>query len=229
MPSLAGLNGLDVAVAALLLVSAGFAYFRGFVHEVLSITGWIGAVAAAVYGFPIAQPFARGMIESKLLADVTAGAALFLAALVVLSLIARAVSRRVKDSALGALDRALGFLFGLLRGALIASIAYLVYNLATPPKDRPDWIVKARTTPLMGLGAQSLLVLLPPETANRLGLRDAARPPASGQPPKSPEPSVRDLLDPKPKTPDRPAQEGYGDKERQDMQRLIDGTGPGKS
>ena len=222
MPSLAGINGLDVAVAALLLVSAGFAYFRGFVHEVLSITGWIGAVAAAIYGFPLAQPVARGLIESKLLADIAAGAALFLAALVILSLLARAVSRRVKDSALGALDRALGFLFGLLRGALIVCIAYLIYNLATPPKDRPDWIVKARSTPLMGLGGQALVVLLPTQTANRLGLRGPA------QPPRPAEPSVQDLLSPKPKTPDLPAQEGYGDKERQDMQRLIDSTGPGK-
>ncbi len=222
MPSLAGINGLDVAVAALLLVSAGFAYFRGFVHEVLSITGWIGAAAAAIYGFPAAQPFFRGLFQSKLLADITAGAALFLAALVILSLIARVVSRRVKDSALGALDRALGFLFGLLRGGLIVCIAYLVYNLATPPKDRPDWVAKARTTPLMGLGAQALVALLPPQTATRLGLREPARSP------KTQEPSVQDLLEPKPKTPDRPALEGYGDKERQDMQRLIDSTGRDK-
>ncbi len=227
MPSVAGINGLDVAVAALLLVSAGFAYFRGFVHEVLSITGWIGAAAAAIYGFPHAQPFFRQMIDSKLLADVTAGAVLFLAALVILSLFARVVSRRVKDSALGALDRALGFLFGLLRGALIVCIAYLVYILVVAPKDRPDWVVKARTTPLMGIGGQTLVVLLPAETANRLGLRGPAPAPAPKPEPKA-GPSVQDLLQPQPKAPERAPQEGYGEKERQDMQRLIDSTGPGK-
>lgn len=227
MPSFAGINGLDVAVAALLLVSAGFAYFRGFVHEVLSITGWIGAAAAAIYGFPHAQPFFREMIQSKLLADVTAGAVLFLAALVILSLFARAVSRRVKDSALGALDRALGFLFGLLRGALIVCIAYLVYILVVSPKDRPDWVVKARTTPLMGIGGQTLVVLLPVETANRLGLRGPAQAPVPKPEPKT-GPSVQDLLQPQPKAPERAPQEGYGEKERQDMQRLIDSTGPGK-
>ena len=228
MPSLAGINGLDVAVAALLFVSAAFAYFRGFVHEVLSITGWIGAAAAGIYGFPYARPFFRQAIANPLFADIAAGAALFLVALVVLSLIARAISHRVKASALGALDRALGFLFGLLRGALIAAVAFLGYVLAVPPQDRPDWIVKARSTPLMGAGARILLALLPPATAERLGIGPSGAPAPDSQL-RTPEPSVRDLLQPRPQAPERPAQEGYGEKERQDMQRLIDGAGRGRA
>ncbi len=222
MPSFAGINGLDLAVAALLLVSAGFAYFRGFVHEVLSITGWIGAAAAAVYGFPYAKPYFRQMIANPLFADIAAGAALFLVALVILSLLARALSHRVKTSALGALDRALGFLFGLARGGLIAILAFIVYLLAVPAKDRPDWVLKARTAPLMGAGAHFLVSALPPATADRLGLGAAK----SGAAPAAPAPSVRDLLQPRPKAPERPAPEGYDEKERQDMQRLIDSTAP---
>lgn len=224
MPSFAGINGLDLAVAALLLVSAGFAYFRGFVHEILSITGWIGAAAAAVYGFPYAKPYFRQMIDNPLFADIAAGAALFLAALVFLSLLARALSHRVKTSALGALDRALGFLFGLARGALVAVLAFMVFMLAVPPKDRPDWVMKARTVPLMGVGAHYLISMLPPATAERLGL-GAVKPGAGAR---EPEPSVRDLLQPRPKAPDRPTPQGYGEKERQDMQRLIDSAAPPK-
>lgn len=226
MPSLAGINGLDVAVAALLFVSAGFAYFRGFVHEVLSITGWIGAAAAAVYGFPYARPFFRQAITNPLFADIAAGAALFLVALVILSLLARAISSRVKASALGALDRALGFLFGLARGALIAVLAFIVYMLAVPPKERPDWVLKARTTPLMGAGAHVLVSLLPPATAERLGIRDGAAPEPGS--PQAPAPSVRDLLQPRPQAPERAPPEGYSEKERQDMQRLIDSAAPGR-
>lgn len=222
MPSFAGINGLDLAVGALLLVSAGFAYFRGFVHEVLSITGWIGAAAASVYGFPYAKPHFRQMIANPLFADIAAGAVLFLVALVILSLIARALSHRVKTSALGALDRALGFLFGLARGALIAVLAFIVYLLAVPPKERPEWVMKARTTPLMGVGAHYLVSALPPATAERLGL--GAPKAGSSIPP--PPPSIRDLLQPQPKAPERPAPQGYDEKERQDMQRLIDSTAP---
>lgn len=224
MPSVAGINGLDVAVAALLFVSAAFAYFRGFVHEVLSITGWIGAAAASVYGFPYARPFFRQAIANSLFADIAAGAALFLVALVVLSLLARAISRRVKASALGALDRALGFLFGLARGALVATLAFLVYILAVPADERPEWVLKARTTPLIGAGAHILITLLPPATAERLGIRQGGAPGPDSRTP-APEPSARDLLQPRPQAPERPLPEGYSEKERQDMQRLIDSTG----
>jgi membrane protein required for colicin V production len=227
MPSLAGINGLDVAVAALLFVSAAFAYFRGFVHEVLSITGWIGAAAASVYGFPYARPFFRQAIDNPLFADIAAGVALFLVALVILSLLARAISSRVKASALGALDRALGFLFGLARGALVAVLVFLVYILAVPAKERPEWILKARTTPLMGAGAHVLVALLPPATAERLGIGEGGAP-APGSSPQAPAPSVRDLLQPRPQAPERPPPEGYSEKERQDMQRLIDGAGRGR-
>ena len=225
MPSFAGINGLDIAVAALLLVSAGFAYFRGFVHEVLSITGWIGAAAASIYGFPYARPFFRQAIDNPLFADIAAGSALFLGSLVVLSLLARAISRRVKDSALGALDRALGFLFGLARGALVAVLAFLVFILAVPADERPDWVLKARSTPVMGAGAHILVGLLPRETAERLGIRDGAQPKDPAGRARRPEPSVRDLLQPRPQAPERPPPAGYGEKERQDMQRLIDSTG----
>ncbi|MEK7245216.1 MAG: CvpA family protein [Pseudomonadota bacterium] len=225
MPSLAGINGLDAAVAALLFVSAAFAYFRGFVHEVLSITGWIGAAAASVYGFPYAQPFFRQTIANPLFADIAAGSALFLVALVVLSLFARAISSRVKASALGSLDRALGFLFGLARGGLIAVLAFLVYILAVPAPERPEWVVKARTTPLMGAGAHVLVALLPPATAARLGIRQGGALDDSESRAQKPAPSARDLLQPRPQAPERPAPEGYSEKERQDMQRLIDGAG----
>lgn len=226
MPNIAGIHGLDIAVAALLFVSAAFAYFRGFVHEVLSITGWIGAAAASIYGFPYARPFFRQAISNPLFADIAAGSALFLVSLVILSLLARAISGRVKASALGALDRALGFLFGLARGALVVVLAFLVYMLAVPAGERPDWVLKARATPLMGAGAHILVGLLPPATAERLGIRQGGPLDDPASRTRTPEPSARDLLQPRPQAPERAPPEGYSEKERQDMQRLIDGAAP---
>jgi hypothetical protein len=77
----------------------------------------------------------------------------------------------------------------------------------------------------MGAGAHYLVSALPPATAERLGL---GAPKAGDGAPAAPQPSIRDLLQPRPKAPERPAPEGYGEKERQDMQRLIDSTAPGR-
>ncbi|MDP6122042.1 MAG: CvpA family protein, partial [Rhodospirillales bacterium] len=48
-------NVADVGVGVVLLVSALLAYSRGFVHEVLAVGGWIGAIFATFYGFPHAK------------------------------------------------------------------------------------------------------------------------------------------------------------------------------
>ena len=39
---------IDIAIAVILLISAFLAYARGFVHEVLSIGGWVGAILIAI-------------------------------------------------------------------------------------------------------------------------------------------------------------------------------------
>src|SRR6266478_5764826 len=106
-------NALDIIVIAGIALSALFAFARGFVKEALSIGAWIGASVIALYGLPHARPFAKQFIASPMLADIAAGAVLFVVSLVVLSLITSMIASRVKNSALSAVDRALGLVFGV--------------------------------------------------------------------------------------------------------------------
>ena len=78
-------NVIDIGVLAVLLISAVLAYARGFVHEVLSVGGWIGAIFATFYGFPYAKPFARKYIPLEIAADLTAGIVIFIVTLVFFS------------------------------------------------------------------------------------------------------------------------------------------------
>ena len=66
-------NVFDVGVIAVLLVSALLAYARGFVHEVLAVVGWIGAIVATFYGFPYLQPYARQLIPMDLVLALGSG------------------------------------------------------------------------------------------------------------------------------------------------------------
>jgi membrane protein required for colicin V production len=155
------INLTDLAVILVLMISGALAFFRGFVHEVLAIAAWIGAIAVTIIGFPVAQPYARQFIEAEVLADIAAGVSLFLVSLVVLAIVARLLSRRVRDSSLGPLDRTLGVVFGLARGAVIVCILWLAYSAFVPQQDRPDWIQDARARPLAEAGATMLNGLLP--------------------------------------------------------------------
>jgi membrane protein required for colicin V production len=162
------MTSADLIIIAILALSALLAFMRGFVREVLSIGAWVGAALATIYGFPLAQPFARKYIEVALFADIAAGVTIFVVALIILTILSHALSKNVRDSALGAVDRSLGLLFGLVRGAVLVCLAYLVMAWAIPKEDRPVWIAESRTLPLVQQGADLLLKILP-ESALKQG------------------------------------------------------------
>ncbi len=214
-------NITDIVVAIVLLISAFLAYSRGFVQEVLSVGGWIGAGFITLYGFTFVQPYAREIIAIELLADLAAGVVIFVVTLAVLSLLTRAISKRVQDSALNALDRSLGFLFGLARGAIVICLVYLGVEWMIPPPEQPVWLRSARTMPLIETGAHWLRSLVPDKTvaeADRAAtdVREQARKIEEAK-------KLMDgLVSPSPKGDNTGATEGYGTQIRKEMERLID-------
>lgn len=155
----------DVGVLIVLIISALLAFARGFIKETLSVVGWVGAIFAVLYIFPVLalRPFARDLIPLNILADAVTGSVIFLVALVTISIVSYAITKRVRESSLNAIDRSLGFLFGLLRGAVVICIAYLVLVQLVPVAERPIWIQEARSRLPVEIGA-NLLIKLVPET-----------------------------------------------------------------
>lgn len=216
MPDIAEwpVNIVDLGVIATLLISGVIAYARGFVRETLSLLAWAGAAAGALFGFPYAQTFAREMIPVAIAADFAAGIVLFTGALVILSLVTKAVSNQVRSSTLNALDRSLGFVFGLARGALLLCAAYIGFDFVVSENERPAWLTQSRTAPLVS-GAASYLIAVIPE---QYGGRPLPPGGAGGKPG-----AVSRLLQPPPKA-DPPAPEtgGYGEDARSGIERLIE-------
>ena len=189
---MAGTDSLivDGAVAALLLLSGVFAMMRGLVHDVLGVLGWIGAAAAALYLYPLAAPLLSGVLGEPWMQAAAAAFVIFLVALILLSLIARWLAALVRASALGAIDRVLGFAFGIARGAVLVLAAYIAAGWLLPAAQCPAWLAGARTLdaaePLSDYAFSLLprdLGLGPPrplcrtETARRPTAAELARPP----------------------------------------------------
>lgn len=222
------INITDLVVIAILLLSGILAFVRGLVHETLSIGAWIGAAVVTLYLFPVAQPIARDYIAIELAADITAGVAIFLVALILFSIVSRALSRQVQESSLGALDRTLGLLFGFVRGAAIVCIAWLVLVWLLPEEEeRPTWVNEARSRPLIERGAAILQALVPEEI--RLRGEDAAeRAKDSTEDAIEAEESLRELISPQPQPEAKDdadsTREGYNPDQRDEMQRLIENT-----
>lgn len=156
------INLADLIVIVVLLASGLFALVRGFVHEVLGVASWVGAAFVTLYAYPLLQPWVLEVIAVEFIASLLTGVGIFLVTLVLFSVLTRIISNRIQESSLGALDRSLGLLFGLARGAVIVVLAWLALGYLVSEEDRPDWIQEARSRPLVERGAFMLLALVPP-------------------------------------------------------------------
>lgn len=137
-----GFTLVDAGVAIIILLSGILAYSRGFVRETMAILGWIGATFVAFIFADQVEPLVRQVPvvgdfigDSCELAIIAAFAAVFAVALVVVSIFTPLFSTVVQRSALGGLDQAAGFLFGVLRGILLIAVAFFVYETVFASQD----------------------------------------------------------------------------------------------
>jgi membrane protein required for colicin V production len=218
---------LDIGLIAVMLVSGILAMVRGFMREVLSIAAWVIAAVVTLYGYARAVPYAKQYISNDLIATGVAVAALFLGTLLIVSLFTVKVSDLVLDSRVGALDRSLGFLFGLGRGLVIMVVAFLFFIWLVPAKSLPDWVKNARSRPVLQGTGDWLLSLLPddPETAILKRLRrpkegDEAAP--QDAPP--PGPGQRSDRGAPAQVAGGDTQAGYKRNDRQGFEQLLEST-----
>jgi membrane protein required for colicin V production len=152
---------LDIALIVVMLISGVLAMVRGFMREILSIAAWGIAALVTLYGYSSAVPIAKGYISSELIATAVAVAVLFLGTLLIVSLFTVKISDLILDSRVGALDRSLGFLFGLGRGLIIMVVAFLFFAWLVPAKSQPDWVANARSRAVLQGTGDWLLSVLP--------------------------------------------------------------------
>jgi membrane protein required for colicin V production len=135
---------LDIFLLVVMLISGLLAMIRGFMREVLSIAAWGIAALVTVYAFPKASALAQQYVGNEMASKGVAIVGVFLVTLLVISIITVRISDMILDSRVGALDRTLGFLFGLGRGFLIVVIAFTFFNWFVPNK-KPDWIQNSKS------------------------------------------------------------------------------------
>ena len=216
---------LDLALFAVVVASAIIAYLRGFVREVFSLASWIGAAVLAWIAFAPLAALLSQYLQPPVLARIAAGAGGFLAALLLLSVIAGRIAGRVERSSHSALDRALGFLFGIIRGAVIICALYLVGTRLVPPEHQPGWVQDARSIPLVAAGAREIEQLLPSDLAD-YGATEADRIQREIERAEDAKRLYEKLERPEaePETAAKTPPKGYNEQERRGLDRLIEGN-----
>jgi membrane protein required for colicin V production len=154
---------LDIFLIAVMLISGMLAMVRGLIREVLSIAGWGAAAVAALLAYTKLLPLAKAYFSTwndYIVTIGTVGAA-FLLTLIVVSIITVRISDKILDSRIGALDRTLGFLFGLARGLLIVVVAFMFFDWLVPAKSQPTWITNARSLNVLKKVGDDIMAMSP--------------------------------------------------------------------
>jgi membrane protein required for colicin V production len=153
------LGWVDIAMIGIVVLSAVLGLLRGITFELLSLAGWFVAYVAARELEPWLAPHLPIGAGGSALNRGAAFASAFLAVLIVWGLLARAASALIAATPLRPLDRLLGALFGLARGALVLLVAATVIAY-TPLAHSPQWR-ESLGAALLDSALRQLLPLLP--------------------------------------------------------------------
>ena len=216
------MNPVDIGVIAVVGLSAVFAFARGFVREALSIVAWVGAALATLYAFNAVYAIVDPMVHNPLLSQLISGCGLFIGSLIVLTILTGIVARTVRSSGLSPIDRTLGFIFGVLRGAFILSLAFLLLDMVQP-SDRPEWLREAKSAPYLQQGANMIRNFLPEQwrAKSSAAADDLLR---TMSPASEAEKAMRALANPTPPPAapnQQPAPPSYKPSDQRELDRLI--------
>ncbi len=210
---------LDMIVLTVMLLSGLLAMIRGFMREILSIAAWGAAALTTLYAYQKLLPTAKSYFNNDTVATIAVIAGVFIVTLIVVSIVTVRISDMILDSRIGALDRTLGFLFGLARGLLIMVVAFVFFAWLVPDKQQPDWVRSAKSrTVLQGTG-DWLMGLLPDDPENTILKRFKKSKPDEEQTDSAPDN----------RSVDTPANDGgYAKSTRDGLKSLIDGKAAGR-
>jgi membrane protein required for colicin V production len=136
----------DYAAFAIVGLSVLLAVFRGVVREIAALAGWAAAlILSGLFAQQLAQWLPAAL--SPMLRAVIAYLVIFLGVLLLSGLAGVLLAKVFRAVGLGFTDRAVGALFGLVRGVLIVFVAVMLAGLTSLPRE-PFWREAALSGPI---------------------------------------------------------------------------------
>ncbi len=160
------MNSIDLVLLVVIAASALLGAVRGLVGAVASLVAWLGAGWAAFhYGAELAFWFSDDGVPGA--TELLGGYLVcFLGVLVLVGLVGWAVRKLVHSVGLSGVDRFLGLLLGLARGALVACMLVLLMAFSALPQER-SW-AESRAVAVFVPGAKWMARWLPDWTVHEL-------------------------------------------------------------
>jgi len=157
----------DISILIVIVISMLLGLWRGLVKEAFSLAAWVAAVfVAGFFSAPLADLMVN-MLDNATVRRVLASTILFVLVMFAGTLLGNFMSKLSTAIGLRGVDRALGSLFGILRGLIIV---LLVLFLTTPFEFSRTWYQDSVIVPYMMVILEHVAILanyelaIPPTT-----------------------------------------------------------------
>jgi len=154
----------DWVIIAILVFSTVLAIAQGFFLEVFSLAGVVVGFLLAAWDYRFVSSH-LGFINPPWVADLTGFMIVFFVIAVLAGTIGRIASWGVKQAGLRWIDRALGGVFGLLRGASVVTVIVMATAAFAP---QSQWLAKSNLAPYFLVVGRGASWLAPAEVRNRV-------------------------------------------------------------
>ena len=161
----------DVSILAFIFLSAILAFSRGFFQEVLSLVSWLGAIILSYYFSKYFVDILEGMIGNLIISKIVSYVLVFILSVFTLSYLTSIFSSKIKNSAVGMIDRSLGFFFGIIRGYILLCMGlfafYFFFN-----QNHPSWLENSKMNDLLIQGLIKIVQIFDSENDSIIFLEE---------------------------------------------------------
>ncbi|SCC11547.1 membrane protein required for colicin V production [Gilliamella bombicola] len=132
------MNWVDFTIIGVIAFSALISIVRGFVREALSLISWILAFFISSRFYIYITDYLT-YFDSDVIRIAVAIVILFIATLLVCSIVSYIIGQLVQKTGLSGTDRVLGICFGVLRGILVVAAVLFFVDTFTPLSRSVYW------------------------------------------------------------------------------------------
>lgn len=160
------MNVLDLIILLVLVLTVARGLMRGMVDTLFSLGAWVLAFLLGKWGALLAEPLLPSGLENPATRYFAGFAVVFLIVLIAVLLVGHAVAAVVRAAGLGAVDKVLGGVVGVIKGLVILTGFSVAAGLTALP--RTDLWKQAMLSESLQAMARTALPLLPANVATHV-------------------------------------------------------------
>ena len=142
------MNWLDVVFGLIIVASIARGVQKGIVRMGIGMIATVVGLVLALMNYRAAGNIFTDWVSSRLVANFLGFMLVFLAIILLGSIVARTMTKMFKWIGLGWFNRLMGGVFGLLRGALVATVLLMVF-MAFAPGNPPKSVYDSSISPYL--------------------------------------------------------------------------------